>query len=77
MRRLDRLISDVSDASRLDAELQRQDASPVDLMRLLSTVVAVANEVRRDDGVKITLAFEGGAPRRLHRAGARLRGSAR
>jgi two-component system sensor histidine kinase ChvG len=62
VRRLDRLISDVSDASRLDAELQRQDASPVDLTRLLRTVVTVANEVRRDDGVKITLAFEGGAP---------------
>jgi len=62
VRRLDRLISDVSDASRLDAELQRQDASPVDLTRLLRTVVTVANEVRRDDGVKITLAFEGGTP---------------
>ena len=62
VKRLDRLISDVSDASRLDAELQRQDVAPVDLTRLLNTVVAVANEVRRDDGVKITLAFEGGAP---------------
>src|SRR3954451_13733287 len=64
VRRLDRLISDVSDASRLDAELQRQDVEPVDLTRLLKTVVTVANEVRRDDGVKITLSFEGGgAPR--------------
>ena len=62
VRRLDRLISDISDASRLDAELQRQDAEPVDLVRLLTTVVGVANEVRRDDGVKVTLAFEGGAP---------------
>ena len=62
VKRLDRLISDVSDASRLDAELQRQDVAPVDLTRLLNTVVTVANEVRRDDGVKITLAFEGGAP---------------
>ncbi len=61
VKRLDRLISDISDASRLDAELQRQDAVPVDLTRLLNTVVTVANEVRRDDGVKITLAFEGGA----------------
>ena len=60
VRRLDRLISDVSDASRLDAELQRQDAVPVDLVRLLHTVTTVANEVRRDDGVTITLAFEGG-----------------
>ena len=72
VRRLDRLISDVSDASRLDAELQRQDVAPVDLTRLLNTVVTVANEVRRDDGVKITLAFEGGAPRRVRGAGARL-----
>jgi len=62
VKRLDRLISDVSDASRLDAELQRQDVVPVDLTRLLNTVVTVANEVRRDDGVRITLAFEGGAP---------------
>jgi two-component system, OmpR family, sensor histidine kinase ChvG len=60
VKRLDRLISDVSDASRLDAELQRQEAVPVDLMRLLNTVVTVANEVRRDDGVSITLTFEGG-----------------
>ena len=63
VRRLDRLISDVSDASRLDAELQRQEAVPVDLTRLLKTVVAVANEVRRDDGVSVTLAFEGGGPK--------------
>jgi two-component system sensor histidine kinase ChvG len=62
VKRLDRLISDVSDASRLDAELLRQESVPVDLTRLLNTVVTVANEVRRDDGVKITLAFEGGAP---------------
>src|SRR5258707_10914829 len=63
VKRLDRLISDVSDASRLDAELQRHDVAPVDLTRLLKTVVTVANEVRRDDAVTITLAFEGGAPR--------------
>ena len=31
VRRLDRLISDISDASRLDAEMQRQEAAPVDL----------------------------------------------
>jgi two-component system sensor histidine kinase ChvG len=60
VKRLDRLISDVADASRLDAELQRQEAAPVDLRQLLTTVVTVANEVRRDDGVNITLTFEGG-----------------
>jgi two-component system sensor histidine kinase ChvG len=63
VRRLDRLISDISDASRLDAELQRQEAAPVDLAKLLSTLVAVANEVKRDDGVKVTVKFEGGGTR--------------
>ena len=63
VRRLDRLISDISDASRLDAELQRQEAAPVDLAKLLSTLVAVANEVKRDDGVKVTVKFEGGGSR--------------
>src|SRR5205085_10081761 len=32
-------------------------------MKLLSTVVTVASEGRRDDGVSITLAFEGGGSR--------------
>ena len=41
VKRLDRLISDISDASRLDAELQRNDVAPVDLAKLLNTVVAV------------------------------------
>jgi two-component system, OmpR family, sensor histidine kinase ChvG len=63
VKRLDRLISDISDASRLDAELQRQEASPVDFAKLLSTLVAVANEVKRDDCVKVTLRFEGGGGR--------------
>jgi len=59
VKRLDRLISDISDASRLDAELQRQEAAPVDLTKLLSTLVSVANEVKRDDGVSVKLRFEG------------------
>jgi two-component system, OmpR family, sensor histidine kinase ChvG len=62
VRRLDRLISDIADASRLDAEMQRQEAAPVDLAKLLKTVTAVANEVKQDDdAVKVTLAFEDGA----------------
>jgi two-component system, OmpR family, sensor histidine kinase ChvG len=61
VRRLDRLISDISDASRLDAELQRQEAATVDFGKLLSTLVGVANEVKRDDDICVTLRFEGGA----------------
>jgi two-component system sensor histidine kinase ChvG len=63
VRRLDRLISDISYASRLDAELQRQDTGRVDLQRLLTTVVTVANEVKHD-GVTIQLSLEGD-PKRL------------
>ncbi len=69
VKRLDRLISDISDASRLDAELQRQETAPVDLAKLLSTLVAVANEVKRDDGVKVTLRFEGGGMRTFQAPG--------
>lgn len=62
VRRLDRLISDISDASRLDAEMQRQDAEPVDLKKLLATVVKVANDVPREDGTVVTATFDGGGP---------------
>lgn len=62
VKRLDRLISDISDASRLDAELQRQEVEPVDLAKLLKTLVTVANEVRREDHVRVSLKFDGGGP---------------
>ncbi|MEP9377548.1 sensor histidine kinase [Aquabacter sp. CN5-332] len=58
VKRLDRLISDISDASRLDAELQRQEAGNVDLKQLLEMVVGMAQDVRRDDGVSVALKFE-------------------
>src|SRR5262249_29772788 len=61
VKRLDRLISDISDASRLDAEMQRHEAQPVNVAKLLTTVVGVANE-RHDDGVTVTLNFDGGGP---------------
>lgn len=57
VRRLDRLISDISDASRLDAELARADAEPVDLVRLVETVIAVQNEVKREPKVFIRLSI--------------------
>jgi two-component system sensor histidine kinase ChvG len=62
VKRLDRLISDISDASRLDAELQRQEAAPVDLMKLLNTLVDAANELRPDSSITVSLSFEGGGP---------------
>jgi two-component system sensor histidine kinase ChvG len=53
--RLDRLISDISDASRLDAELARGLAGPVDMAVLLETVVTLFNEVCNGDEVPVTL----------------------
>tara|TARA_R110000751_G_scaffold107645_8_gene204025 strand:+ start:109458 stop:111260 length:1803 start_codon:yes stop_codon:yes gene_type:complete len=47
VRRLDRLISDISDASRLDAELARQDASPLDLRQLLEDMVNISSQTRK------------------------------
>jgi two-component system sensor histidine kinase ChvG len=41
VRRLDRLITDISDASRLDAELAREDAGTVDLKKFITDLVAV------------------------------------
>jgi two-component system sensor histidine kinase ChvG len=60
VRRLDRLISDISDASRLDAELARADAEPVDMTKLLQAVVSVANERRHENDPVITLTIESG-----------------
>ena len=46
VRRLDRLISDISDASRLDAELARSDAEAVDLEKLLGDLVDISRQIR-------------------------------
>ena len=52
VRRLDRLISDISDASRLDAELARNNAEPFNLIHLISAVVEVSNSVINQDNIK-------------------------
>ncbi len=47
--RLDRLISDISDASRIDAELSRVAAEPVDVAPILAALAEI-NETTRGDG---------------------------
>jgi two-component system, OmpR family, sensor histidine kinase ChvG len=47
VRRLDRLITDISDASRLDAELQREDAARVDLKKFVGDLIAVSRDSGR------------------------------
>lgn len=61
--RLDRLISDISDASRLDAELAREDATPVDIAKLLRTVVPLFNDIHQEYSQKIELEIAPSRPR--------------
>ncbi|WP_371875416.1 stimulus-sensing domain-containing protein [Pleomorphomonas sp. NRK KF1] len=60
VRRLDRLITDISDASRLDAELAREDVAPLDVGRLVEGVVSLARETGRHQEVGIDLRIDRG-----------------
>ncbi len=62
VKRIDRLITDISDASRLDAELSRESSEPVDLAHLLETVVEVYRFTEISRGV--TIALENALPPR-------------
>ncbi|WP_396594748.1 stimulus-sensing domain-containing protein [Brevundimonas sp. R86498] len=63
VRRLDRLITDISNASRLDAELSRDRPRPVDLAALLTDIVGVYQTTVRagEAAVTLDLAVEGPA----------------
>jgi two-component system, OmpR family, sensor histidine kinase ChvG len=58
VRRLDRLITDISDASRLDAELARNEARPFDVALLLTALVNLANETRKADQATFRLEIQ-------------------
>ena len=66
VRRLDRLISDISDASRLDAELAKADAEPVDLAALLQAVVSMANDNDSSTKARVHLNVLPFLPARTH-----------
>ncbi len=53
IRRLDRLISDISNASRLDAELARQSASNVDIASLIETIVSMQKDLANKHNVEL------------------------
>ena len=55
VRRLDRLITDISDASRLDAELARAEVNPVDVAKLLGAISSLANETGKEQQAEIVL----------------------
>ena len=54
--RLDRLITDISDASRLDAELGRLESAPVDIAAMLQALVDVDEATRTSDAPRLALA---------------------
>jgi two-component system sensor histidine kinase ChvG len=73
VRRIDRLVSEISEASRIDAELSRATFEPVDLARLVENVVD-RREARGENGsCRVDLLREGastlvvGVPLRLER----------
>jgi two-component system sensor histidine kinase ChvG len=58
VKRIDRLITDISDASRLDAELSREVPENVDLSRLLATIVEVYRMTESARAVELVLVDE-------------------
>ncbi len=57
--RLDRLISDISDASRVDAELSRSKTEKLDVVPILETLAEIHDATRRDGAPIITLDLPG------------------
>jgi two-component system, OmpR family, sensor histidine kinase ChvG len=53
VQRLDRLVTDISNASRLDAELSRDSPKPVDLERLITDVVALYQATLKPGEVQV------------------------
>ena len=57
--RLDRLISDISDASRIDAELSRTVTERLDVVPILETLAEIHDATRREGAPVITLDLPG------------------
>ncbi len=53
--RLDRLITDISDASRLDAELGRLEVEPTDIAAMLEALAAMHEATEADGAPRVTL----------------------
>jgi two-component system sensor histidine kinase ChvG len=60
--RLDRLITDIANASRLDAELSREAPRRLDLNRLLGEIVSAYGDTRQGDEPTVTLLVDSDAP---------------
>lgn len=63
LKRLNRLITDVSNASRLDAELAKQESEPVRLRGLLQGIVDTFRDILSDDSRRLSLVLSATGPR--------------
>lgn len=59
VRRIDRLVSEISDASRIDAELSRAQFEPIDLETLVRNIVASRETREENEGRGIAILREG------------------
>lgn len=57
VRRLDRLVSDISNASRLDSELVKEDEEPFNLLRTLENLCQYLGDQAREKGVEFITDF--------------------
>lgn len=57
--RLDRLISDISDASRIDAELSRADTEPLSLSRMVEGLASIYQDTGAAQGVVVAVTRPG------------------
>jgi len=51
VRRLDRLVSDISNASRLDSELVKEEETPFDLIKMLDNLCTYLGDQAREKGI--------------------------
>lgn len=57
VRRLDRLISDISNASRLEAELSRTDAEPVSIAALVTAIGTLYRDQLAERGIDVSVSL--------------------
>ena len=55
VKRMDRLISDISDASRLDAELARAELNPINFADLVGNITTHANDTAKADMARVEI----------------------
>lgn len=62
VRRIDRLVSEISDASRIDAEMSRATLEHLDMAELVRAIIGSRAHRAENDGHSITLETRGSAP---------------